>query len=273
LGQLFELRFDFTNRVVAMSGRFSLQRRLLVRVRRVVRQVRWLWPDATSRIMRWTGGTVVAGPFRGMAYLSLALGSALPPKFLGTYERELHPWIEEIALRPYATIHVIGCAEGYYAVGLALRSPGSTVHAYDLHPQAPGLLRRLAARNGVSRRVAFRGLFSAASLADGKTPPVLLVCDIEGDEVQLLDPTQAPGLLAVDMLVEVHDAGTGSIESLLESRFQATHQIRRTTAVPRTLADIKTEVPPPLRPRQLQRLLEEGRSKGLTWLYLTVNEC
>jgi hypothetical protein len=59
----------------------------------------------------------------------------------------------------------------------------------------------------------------------------------------------------------------------MESRFQATHQIRRTTAVPRTAADIKTEVPPPLRPHQLQRLLEEGRSKGLTWLYLTVNEC
>ena len=253
-----------------MGGRFSLQRRLLVRVRRVVRQVRRLWPDSASWIGRWTGGTVVAGPFRGMAYLPLALGSALPPKLLGTYEQELHPWIEEIALRPYATIHVIGCAEGYYAVGLALRSPASTVHAYDLHPQAPGLLRRLAARTGVSRRVTFRGLFSAAALADPQTPPALLVCDIEGDEVELLDPAQAPELLGVDMLVEVHDAGTESIERLLESRFQATHQIRRTTAVPRTAADIKTEVRPPLRPRQLQRLMAEGRSKGLTWLYLTV---
>ena len=264
--------FDFASRAVAMVNAFSLQRRHLVRVRRVVRKVRRLWPDSASGIGRWTGGTVVAGPFRGMSYLPLALGSALPPKLLGTYERELHPWIEEIALRLYATIHVIGCAEGYYAVGLALRSPASTVHAYDLHPQAPGLLRRLAARNGVSRRVTFRGLFSAAALADPQTPPALLVCDIEGDEVELLDPAQAPGLLAVDMLVEVHDAGTGSIEGLLESRFQTTHQIRRTTAVPRTLADIKTEVRPPLSPRQLQRLLEEGRSKGLTWLYLTVND-
>jgi hypothetical protein len=96
------------------------------------------------------------------------------------------------------------------------------------------------------------------------------VCDIEGDEVMLLDPQHAPELFTVDMLVEVHDAGQGTIERLLESRFESTHRIRRTTATPRTAGDVQTDVPPPLRPRHLQNALAEGRSKGLTWLYLTV---
>jgi hypothetical protein len=52
-------------------------------------------------------------------YESLPVHAA--PKFLGTYERELYSVIERaIELAPRYVLN-IGCAEGFYAVGLALR--------------------------------------------------------------------------------------------------------------------------------------------------------
>jgi hypothetical protein len=43
------------------------------------------------------------------------------PKFLGTYERELHRVIERAIWRRPKYVLNIGCAEGFYAVGLAIR--------------------------------------------------------------------------------------------------------------------------------------------------------
>jgi hypothetical protein len=58
-----------------------------------------------------------------MAYIPQAVGSALIPKLLGCYEAELHGVIACALNTTYDTIIDIGCAEGYYAVGLALHFP------------------------------------------------------------------------------------------------------------------------------------------------------
>src|SRR5271166_5203781 len=68
-----------------------------------------------------THATVQAGPFRGMRYIDQSHSSSLIPKWLGLYERELHDCIEEAIASPFQTVLDIGAAEGYYAVGLALR--------------------------------------------------------------------------------------------------------------------------------------------------------
>ena len=48
-----------------------------------------------------TGGRVAAGPFHGMRYATFGLGSVISAKVLGTYERELHGWVDEIMATPY----------------------------------------------------------------------------------------------------------------------------------------------------------------------------
>lgn len=49
------------------------------------------------------------------------------PNLVGSYESELHLQIEQLILeRPQVVIDV-GCAEGYYAVGLAQRLPDATI--------------------------------------------------------------------------------------------------------------------------------------------------
>jgi len=249
--------------------RFAIGPRGLVRLRRLWRGMKRRSPAAHDRIVAGCRGGVTAGPFRGMRYVERAVGSALPPKLLGTYERELHPWLEEIVQAGYGRIDVVGAAEGYYAVGLAVRVPGCRVRAYDLDPSSPRLLRLLAARNGVSDRVEFRGEFTAGSLADRADEPTLVLCDIEGAEVELLDPERMPELLRTDILVEVHDAGAGTMERVLRTRFAATHRIRRVVAAPRTLDDVRGPLPAFVRRRAVERAIDEGRRYGLSWLFMT----
>src|SRR5436190_882004 len=63
---------------------------------------------------------VLGGIFKGLQYPRFeSSGSGLVTKLLGSYENELHPFIQQLGANKYTEIIDIGCAEGYYAVGLA----------------------------------------------------------------------------------------------------------------------------------------------------------
>src|SRR5215472_3996438 len=71
---------------------------------------------------RW-GLTVRGGPFTGMIYSEAAVKDRFViPQMLGATELQLHSAIESIVGAGYQKIINIGCAEGYYAVGLATRT-------------------------------------------------------------------------------------------------------------------------------------------------------
>ena len=102
--------------------------------------------------------TVRHGPFAGMRYPAAeSVGSALFPKLLGSYEQELHPWVERLCHNHYTEVVDVGCAEGYYAVGLALRLPGARVYAFDVSPHAMRRCADMARLNGVLDRVTIGG--------------------------------------------------------------------------------------------------------------------
>ena len=119
----------------------------------------------------------------------------------------------------------IGCAEGYYAVGLALRLPNSTIHARDTDPAARALVAQLAADNGVSERVIVGGAMDHAALSLCTDAETVVICDIEGAEDRLLDPVAGPGLLQADILVECHPATAPGVVERLKARFGTTHRI------------------------------------------------
>ena len=62
-------------------------------VRRVLQPLHWLFvkrfPDVGTRVFVACDGTVAAGSFAGMRYVSRAIGSALAPKILGSFEKEI----------------------------------------------------------------------------------------------------------------------------------------------------------------------------------------
>ncbi|MFM7443721.1 MAG: hypothetical protein ACKO2N_07380, partial [Tabrizicola sp.] len=96
--------------------------------------------DNTLAAREGTG--VLDGPFKGMAYPVRAAEGARAARLLGVYEASLEPVIETIIARPYATVVDIGCAEGYYAVGLARRMGHTQVLAQDVSDEAQALCRK-----------------------------------------------------------------------------------------------------------------------------------
>ena len=171
---------------------------------------------------------VLGGPFRGMRYpAARALGSTLYPKLVGCYECELHPWLDRLRSRPYAHVMDIGCAEGYYAVGLALLFPRAEVLAHDSDPAALAACRETALANGVLDRVRLGGLVSADDLGRfGARGGGLIVCDCEGCEMTLFSPGAVERLAACDLIVELHDFIDPAISSTLVERFRRTHMVR-----------------------------------------------
>ena len=176
-------------------------------------------------LQRECGLVIQSGPFAGMAYVSEAICSSLVPKLLGSYEAELHQVLAQILSRNYETVIDIGCAEGYYAVGLALGLPQARVHAFDIDARARELCTKLAQANGVGERVLVEGECDHErlnSLIRGRT---LVVSDCEGCELHLLDPILAPELTKSDLVVELHDMIEPNITPTILSRFAGTHEI------------------------------------------------
>ncbi len=195
--------------------------------------------EVLSRLAwRSTAGAVKAGPFRGMRYVREAANSSLVPKLLGTYECELFPHVERLAQSPPPLLVDVGCAEGHYAVGFAMRCASMTVVAFDRDPRAQCLIGELARLNHVSSRLEVRGACSPDALQDAFIGrKALVICDVEGYEATPLDPELVPALASATILVEVHDGLVHGAGDLVANRFTTTHGITRIAAVPRTPAE------------------------------------
>lgn len=178
-----------------------------------------------NTLLQQQGTLVMQGPLQGLDFLHQSDEGCHIAKLLGCYEQPLQPFIEEAIGAGYTTILNIGCAEGYYAVGMARRMPNTRVLAHDLNPKAQEVCTALAHKNGVSDRVSIGGLFTPEDFAAYAGQNVLLMCDIEGAERELLDPSIVPALKGMDIIVESHECLIAGITQLLIDRFKATHQI------------------------------------------------
>jgi precorrin-6B methylase 2 len=174
------------------------------------------------------------GPFAGMQYVGAATEGALLPRLIGSYECELHPHIEALAAEGIDTIVDVGCAEGYYAVGLARMIPHARVHAYDTDEAAREACQALAELNGVQDRVKIGETFAGRHFADFAPGRTLIFMDIEGGERVLLDPVAWPALKALHILVETHPRPGHDLTALMIERFKDSHDIVRVDIGPKT---------------------------------------
>ncbi|HVC50580.1 MAG TPA: hypothetical protein VND87_01025 [Stellaceae bacterium] len=242
--------------------------------------LRWLtmprWHLAVLLVRTASRNRVVAGPFRGMKLaLSGLSGRHLLGYILGSQERELHEVIDRVVARRYGAMFNVGAADGYYAVGLARRCPSTRVAAFEALTELHPVIARSAAANGVGGRIAIAGTCDAAQLRDAldaAPSETLVLMDIEGGEVGLLDPKLVPQLRQVDILVETHDAFVAGATETLIDRFWQTHEVECYSAQPRILDDFPAGFLPFLKrrfPRLAVDLMSERRTGCQRWLFLT----
>lgn len=188
---------------------------------------KWRSHLVSETLTKMSGDTVLSGPFRGMKYAVRASEGTRSARLIGCYESALAPVVEQIVARAYPLVIDVGSAEGYYAVGLARRMDEARILARDDNPFAQNLCRKLAELNGVADRVEVGGVMTHADFDICTAQDSVVVCDIEGAEEDLIDPERAPGLLAADILVEVHEGMKPGLTEKIARRFRATHKVRR----------------------------------------------
>jgi hypothetical protein len=244
---------------------------LSIRSRRLIeRQVRDLGLLGLGRCLAATSNSrVQSGPFAGMRLDLEALPVHGSPKLLGTYEDELHGCIEmAISRRPQLVLNV-GCAEGYYAVGLATRLPGTIVYAFDADPKARRATARNASLNGVAAQVRVSGVVHASGLERLlRLGRALVVMDCEGAEFELLDPQAAPSLARADVIVELHPHRCPAIEEKLTARFRSTHALERIAQTSTQLKLTHAHLPAILHASDRHRVVDERRTPDVGWLCL-----
>lgn len=200
--------------------------------------------EITEQVILYTGRVVQAGPFKGMKLPETASwgnGDVLP-KILGTYEQELNVSIETCIARKPEVVVNIGCAEGYYAVGIAQRlaSIGDhyvMIYAYDSDPKALPACEE-AARLNTTNKVQIGGIgpikIDMLDLRDKKS---LYVIDCEGAELSYVeDPAHFKN---ADLIIECHDCAERPVIQPLTERLSATHDITIVRESPRDPSSIE----------------------------------
>ncbi len=215
------------------------------------------------------GDKVKSGPFEGMTipHKSIKEDGNTSCKLLGCYEIELHGSIEKVIERKPRTIVNVGCAEGYYAIGLAGQLPEATVYAIDENMQALNVCNEYAQRNGIDRVKHVCGRVECGNqiVFEGDAP-YLYVVDIEGAEQFVLDTEFCPNLAHSDMIVECHDFIVPDTAKILRERFEATHDI---DVIPEQLPDL-TQFPwmKPCSNIFRAMVITEKRPTNTSWLAL-----
>lgn len=178
-----------------------------------------------NTILHYQGTVVMEGPLAGLDFLPHSAEGCHVPKILGTYEQPLHGVVNDIISTGYETILNIGCAEGYYAVGLARKMPKTKFLAFDINPDAQKVCAELALKNNVKDSISIAGLFDVADFAKYDNQNALVFCDIEGAEKELLNPEIAPALKNLDIILEVHECFIPGLTDILTQRFSDSHSV------------------------------------------------
>jgi hypothetical protein len=223
-----------------------------------------------------TRKTVRSGPFKGMKYLQMSIGSELMPKFLGTYELELYGTIEKICQKQFLNIVNVGAGEGYYTVGLAIRNPNTNFITFEENKRAHDLIKELATFNGVLDRIKVLGFCELKDLKGclSNTDKNLVLMDIEGGEINLLDPIMIPELQKCFMLVEIHHpVSNDHLGRTIRERFNRSHQITEIPFRGRVIEDFPITFLKRFFPKKeyIIRAMDEERQVGLRWYYFEPN--
>jgi hypothetical protein len=212
-------------------------------------------------------GTVLSGPFSGMQFGSGSSISEILPKLIGSYECELHEAIENLIRWQFTTIINIGAADGYYAVGMAVRCPRAQIIAYELNEKKRNECMDVARINRVDDRITILGRCDAESLNAFNLDDILIIVDCEGEEVDILNERMVPKLLKTWLLIELHDALRPGCSRSLWLRFGNDHNLDFISTLPRNPA--RFPVLNGLRPRQKALALDENRLGVQEWLLIS----
>jgi len=176
-----------------------------------------------------TPAFVRSGFFKGLQYEGvISHGSQYYPKLIGSYEEPIQKQIQNL-LDPTPDLIVdIGCAEGYYAVGLARQFLRNQIRviAIDTDRKALKQCSKLARINSVEEHIAFYNSFNEdifKEISKAKRPFIL--CDCEGCEHTIFNQANIKEFNHCILAIELHEFVVHEIEVYLKALFRTSHEL------------------------------------------------
>lgn len=215
---------------------------------------------------------VLHGPFKGLKYPEFkSRSSSLYSKLIGSYEMELHNELKNLLNYDFEQVINIGCAEGYYAVGLAMNLPKAEIHAFDIDSESRDLTLQMASLNGVLDRVKVKKNMTSNNFKNfDLSKKTLIISDIEGNEKNIFVKSVAKYLKNCYMIIETHDWVDINISSDIEQIFKNSHDINTIQSIGDNIK-AKTYSFNELKGTDLLtkfRVFEEGRRYVDEWLIM-----
>ncbi len=195
---------------------------------RLVRE--WGLLDLNQKLLNHFGATVQSGPFRSMILSPMTHQESLGPFLLGTYEQELHPWIETLSAQRFTQIIDVGAKFGFYAVGFARLMPDTPMIAFDTDSWAREATREMILQNSTPNATTAK-FCSSRWLDRHLLPESFIFTDCEGFEGELFCTTTTRALDSATVLIEVHDNLVPGVGAALTKRFAATHHLEAVSSV------------------------------------------
>lgn len=198
---------------------------------------------AFNRVLqRSNGGHIMGGAFKGMRYFPTETGDSWYHRLLGLYEIELADVIPRLTQEvKFTRVVNVGAAEGYCSIGLALKCPQAQVVSFEMLTEKLPMIHHLAEMNGVGARITTHGACTLADLGEaiGDDPAHCLVfIDVEGAEMDLLDPVAIPKLRQTYIFMETHEGLRPGSTAAIRERFKETHDIEVIPQRERTAKDL-----------------------------------
>jgi hypothetical protein len=223
--------------------------------------------ELSKVIQNITNGEVYQGPFKGMKISPDYIwgDGDISSKLLGLYEHQLHESIYDIInINPDILLN-IGCAEGYYGVGVAQKTNCPAV-LIDVDNNYESIVNNAIQSNNIQNAI-----FTTNSTIENykkyltnKIQPVIIM-DCEGAEIQLLNLETFPELKNCYILVETHDFSVENATLTITNRFTNTHNIQIIHSSPKNL---NIDIIRNFSDLDKMVLWNEWRPCEMTWLYM-----
>lgn len=212
------------------------------------------------------------GPFKGLKFSSTAsLASSSYAKLLGSYESEIHPFINNVLQKKYGMVINIGCDDGYYALGFAKFMPGTPVKAYDINKAALMKAGDLSVENELQHQISFLGGFFNSDIEKlDEHLKTLFIVDCEGEEISIFTKLNVHKLINADLIIELHINLYPELEDYFRDIFTATHQIKIVNSLDDHLKALQYSYPQINGlDYELRRFITQEREVFMQWMLLT----
>jgi hypothetical protein len=225
------------------------------------------------KLHREFGGQVRYGAFKGLKMpISLVWAkNDLASILIGFYEQQVIEWISNKGIRFLQFID-IGSADGFYLAGILKAELAESAIGFESSILGRASSQRLLELNDLQKKSNVMGVaesnfmeFVSKSVDENKNRWSLLICDIEGGEIDLFNPSNVKLLNRYFLVVELHEwtYKSGDLENFL-SIFSSSHSLDFIGTAPRNPSSV-VEIQK-LSDDERWNLCSEGRRHEMRWL-------